>query len=77
MVELDGLGAAAHFGLAQVRVLLLNPRREGVLDLLDVNYADAVGDPRAVTERMGEFLGGAFDVAAPGAVDERLRHERQ
>lgn len=70
--------------VAQVRTLLMSLRKQGVLDILDVKYHDALGNPSGVAARMSAFLGplgspsasDGFDAdSAARAVQPNLRHE--
>ncbi len=60
--------------IAQVRTLVTHLRREGIVDVPDIEYSDALREPAATADRITDFLGGSFDNAA-AAVDAKLRHE--
>ncbi|MEZ5324256.1 MAG: hypothetical protein R3F19_04245 [Verrucomicrobiales bacterium] len=62
--------------VAQVRIMLALLRKRGILDVLDLQYADAVRAPNEVSVRIAEFLGVPFDSgAAAAAVAPDLQHE--
>lgn len=54
--------------------MLVHLRKEGVLDVKDLDVLD---DPDKVAARIAAFLGEGFDASrAAAAVDPSLRHER-
>ena len=72
----EALRATFARQVAQVRGLLLHLRAQGVLDVLDVKYQDALDDPAGVAARIAAFVDGGFDAeAAARAVEPTLRHE--
>jgi predicted AlkP superfamily phosphohydrolase/phosphomutase/tetratricopeptide (TPR) repeat protein len=61
----------------QVRSMLVQLRKEGIVDVLDVKYHDVLESPATIATRLATFLGAGFDATkAAAAVDPSLRHER-
>jgi len=73
----EALKATFARQVSQVRSLLIQLRKEGIVDVLDVKYHDVLENPAALASRLAAFLGGGFDAQrAVAAVDASLRHER-
>ncbi|MEI7862835.1 MAG: hypothetical protein WCJ21_09395, partial [Planctomycetota bacterium] len=73
----EALKATFARQVSQVRSLLIQLRKEGIVDVLDVKYHDVLENPAALAARLAAFLGGSFDAQrAVAAVDASLRHER-
>ncbi len=72
----EALKATFARQVSQVRALLMQLRKEGIVDVLDVKYHDVLENPAATASRLAAFLGGGFDAtSATAAVDSSLRHE--